>query len=301
MNESQLREQYVNVMRGWIGLKRSDRSHKPIIDAYNKISPLPRGVRMDYSAPWCAATVSAAASVADLLDIIPAECSCSAMIALLQKIGAWWENDAYVPSSGDLVFYDWQDAGVGDNRGAPDHVGIVESVSGGYITVIEGNMGSSYVGRRKIKVNGKYIRGFGLPDFKGKAAALTAAQKDSTTTAPIAVVAQRCADGHWGNGAERKARLAAAGYTQAEITEIQFLINLLSSDGWRVAVSLNTSDSWLNIRSGPGKERYSATGKLKDGDIIVITEVRTGDGSKSGWGKLKDNSGWVALDYVETA
>ena len=186
--EAKLREQYVAVMRGWMGLKRSDQSHKVIIDAYNKISPLPRGVRMDYSAPWCAATVSAAASIVGLTDIIPPECSCSAMIALLQKLGAWWENDAYVPSPGDLLFYDWQDSGAGDNRGAPDHVGVVESVSGGYIAVIEGNMGSGYVGRRQIKINGKYIRGFGLPDFKGKAAA----QGDSTVKAPIQSAACRC-------------------------------------------------------------------------------------------------------------
>ena len=54
----------------------------------------------------------------------------------------------------------------GDNTGWPDHVGIVESVSGSTMKVIEGNM-SDAVGRRTLKVNGRYIRGYGVPKFKG--------------------------------------------------------------------------------------------------------------------------------------
>ena len=40
------------------------------------------------------------------------------------------ENDAYVPSPGDYIFYDWQDSGVGDNKGSSDHVGVGEKVEG---------------------------------------------------------------------------------------------------------------------------------------------------------------------------
>jgi hypothetical protein len=65
--------------------------------------------------------------------------------------------------------YDWNDNGVGDNTGAPDHVGIVVSVSGKTIRVIEGNINNS-VGYRNIAVNGKYIRGFCVPDYAGKVA-----------------------------------------------------------------------------------------------------------------------------------
>ena len=60
--------------------------------------------------------------------------------------------------------YDWQDNGVGDNVGTPDHVGIVESCSGGKIIIIEGNMNNS-VGRRTLQVNGKNIRGYCCPDY----------------------------------------------------------------------------------------------------------------------------------------
>jgi hypothetical protein len=86
------------------------------------------------------------------------------MIALLSNIGSFVENDAYVPKPGDILFYDWDDSGLGDNKNGPDHVGIVEKVSGNTITVIEGNYSQS-VKRRNIAVNGKYIRGYGVPKY----------------------------------------------------------------------------------------------------------------------------------------
>ena len=64
-------------------------------------------------------------------------------ITLFKKLGAWVENDAYVPKPGDYIFYDWQDGvnyATTDDTGAADHVGIVTEVNGSTITVIEGNM-----------------------------------------------------------------------------------------------------------------------------------------------------------------
>lgn len=155
-------------MRDWVGLKRSDRSHKIIIDTYNSHKPLARGYKVTYTDAYCATTVSAAAIKAGLTDIIPTECGCGQMIELLKKLGSWQENDAYRPELGDIIFYDWQDTGRGDNKGWPDHVGIVEKVSGNVITVIEGNLNGA-VDRRAIKVDGKYIRGYGVPDYLSKA------------------------------------------------------------------------------------------------------------------------------------
>lgn len=78
------------------------------------------------------------------------------------------ESDAYVPTMGDIIMYDWNDSGRGDNTGEADHVGLIVSVANGYITVIEGNK-SNAVGTRTLKVNGRYIRGFCLPDYASKA------------------------------------------------------------------------------------------------------------------------------------
>lgn len=158
------REQFVKVMQSWVGLKETDGSHKKIIDIYNTIRPLPRGYWLSYWDAWCAGTVSAAAKACNATDIIPAECSCPYMITLAQNMGIWVEADNHVPSPGDIIMYDWQDSGSGDNRGGADHVGVVEKVTGSTITVIEGNYSNS-VKRREIQVNGRYIRGYIVPKF----------------------------------------------------------------------------------------------------------------------------------------
>lgn len=160
------RKKVIETMQSWIGKKEADGSHKSIIDLYNSHKPLARGYKVKYTDAWCATTVSAAAIAADCTDIIPTECGCGQMVQLFQKLGEWVENDAYTPQAGDVCFYDWQDSGSGDNTGWPDHVGIVESVSvdGKSFVVIEGNYSDS-VKRRTMKVNGKYIRGFGVPKY----------------------------------------------------------------------------------------------------------------------------------------
>jgi peptidoglycan hydrolase-like protein with peptidoglycan-binding domain len=79
-------------------------------------------------------------------------------------MGIWVENDAHVPKPGDIMMYDWDDSGYGENKNNPEHVGVVEKISGNTITVIEGNKHEA-VGRRYIEVNGKYIRGYIVPKY----------------------------------------------------------------------------------------------------------------------------------------
>lgn len=168
MTEKELRAKVISIMKGWIGCKESDGSHKKILDIYNSHKPLPRGAKMLNTYAWCAATVSAAFIKAGLTDIGFVECSCSKMIELYKAKGRWMETDSYTPEPGDLVMYDWDDTGKGDCTGAPEHVGLVVSVSSKVIRVIEGNKNDA-VGYRNLAVNGKYIRGFCLPDYAGKA------------------------------------------------------------------------------------------------------------------------------------
>ena len=54
----------------------------------------------------------------------------------------------------------------------------------------------------------------------------------------------------------------------------------------------------LNIRSGPGTN-YAATGRFTGAGVFTITAVQTGQGSSTGWGKLKSGAGWIALDYAK--
>lgn len=61
-------------------------------------------------------------------------------------------------------------------------------------------------------------------------------------------------------------------------------------------VSIGISN--LNIRKGPGIN-YEKTGKFTGKGIFTITEVAEGNGSKSGWGKLKSGAGWISMDHAK--
>lgn len=169
MTKQEQRQKIVSIAQSYIGCKESDGSHRKIIDLYNSHRPLARGYAVKYTDAWCSTFASAVAIAAGMTDIIPTECGCGKHIELFKKLGSWQEGDAYVPKPGDYIFYDWQDSGVGDCTGSADHVGIVEKVSGTSITVIEGNYSDS-VKRRTISVNGRYIRGYGVPKYGGKEA-----------------------------------------------------------------------------------------------------------------------------------
>ena len=202
--------------QAWLGKNEADGSHREIVDIYNSHQPLARGYKVTYTDPWCATFVSAVAVALGYTDIIPTECSCSRMVELLKGIGAWDENDARVPNVGDILFYEWEDNGVGDNAGSPDHVGFVEAVDGNTITVIEGNYCDS-VKRRTMAVNGRYIRGYGVPKYDAEPV---------VETKTVTQLAREVLKGKWGNGATRKANLTAAGYDYDAVQrEVNRLVN----------------------------------------------------------------------------
>lgn len=169
---SKYAENVIKQAKKWIGYKESNGKHKKIIDTYNAHKPLAQGYKVKYTDEWCATFVSAVAIALGYTDIIPTECSCQRMIERFKAKGIWVENENRTPKAGDIIFYDWDDNGTGNNKGFADHVGIVEKVSEKTITVIEGNYNES-VKRRKIAVNGKYIRGYGVPKYDVKKKATT--------------------------------------------------------------------------------------------------------------------------------
>lgn len=217
------RKKVVSLAQSWIGLKESDKSYLKIINLYNSQKTFPRGIKMQPSWSWCACTPSAIAIKLGYTDIIPVEISCGEMIKKAKAMGIWKENDGYIPSPGDIVMYDWDDNGVGDNTGWPDHTGIVETVnkSAGYFTVIEGNY-SKAVKVRTVSINGRYIRGFIVPKYTDNSipTAPNATPKDKT----LNDVAHEVIAGNWGNNPERAEALRKAGWdptkVQKKVTEI---------------------------------------------------------------------------------
>lgn len=188
----------------WLGYNEADGSHKIIIDYYNQLDPLPRGYKMTYNDPWCAAFVSAVALKSNCADIIPPECSCTKMIEGFKKLGRWYSFDKHYPSPGDIIFYDW------NGNGGSDHVGIVTSVASRTVEVLEGNK-SNAVGYRTIYLGSRYIFGYGVPAY-------------SAIPKNLDELAYEVIQGKWGNAPVRKTLLTNAGYdyeaVQSRVNEI---------------------------------------------------------------------------------
>lgn len=166
-DELALRQQFVQTAEKYLGANEADGSHKPIIDRYNSHLPLALNYKVRYTDAWCATFVSAVAIECGLTDIIPTECGCQRQIELFKGLNAWEENDNYIPSSGDIIFYAYSGKEGLENTGWSDHVGIVVSVEQNQITVIEGNC-NHRVDYRTVPVGHKWIRGYGLPNFASK-------------------------------------------------------------------------------------------------------------------------------------
>lgn len=211
------RNEVVKLAQSWLGKNEKDGSYKSIIDIYNSMSkPFPRGTKMKYSWPWCACTWSAIAVKLGYRDTMPVEISCYYLIEAAKKMGIWVEKDFYVPKPGDAVLYDWEDSGKGDNVGAPDHVGTVESVheKEGYFVVIEGNY-SDMVKRRTVSINGKFIRGFISPKYDETSESVV--EPDLSAGKSVDVIAHEAILGIWGDGDRRKRLVEQHGYSYEQV------------------------------------------------------------------------------------
>lgn len=158
MNRTQAVRCVLNTARSFLGIREEDGSHRQIIDLYNGHKPLPRGYRMKYDDPWCTAFVAAVGIACGLPHILLPECSADEMIRLYRRRNQWTEGREYMPQSGDLVFFDWE------NDAQADHVGIVMSVNNGRILLIEGNAGDA-VGFRALDSDDPHILGYAWPQY----------------------------------------------------------------------------------------------------------------------------------------
>lgn len=174
-------KRFLETLTAWEGAVRGDAVHKQIVDAYNSYLPHPRGHKLTYTDDYCSAMVSAAAILCGLTEVIPVECSCGEQMRWYQARGQWIEDDAHVPQIGEQVFYYWNDRkdyALTDCTGAPNHTGIVTRVVGNCVNVFEGNKGSKHeCGYRTLEINGRYIRGFGVPKYFADKTVLTRGDK----------------------------------------------------------------------------------------------------------------------------
>lgn len=246
MTVTEIRNKVVETAKRHIGCKEGSNEHHQIIDLFNTVKP--DGWKMTYSAAWCAAFATEvlieALGAADAKKVAPMSANCDNMIRHAKEMGCWVEDDSYKPKKAEMVLYDWQDTGVGDNKGGADHVGIVEKVNGNTITVIEGNY-ADMVKRRTLAVNGRYIRGYVCPMYSKIATKKAPAKKEEPKPKKtILEIAKEVIDGKWGVGEERRKKLIKAGY---DYEKVQKKVNeILGSKDYAVT---RTS---ANLREGPG-------------------------------------------------
>lgn len=336
MTEAELRKQVANWLIQYLGIKEGSAQHKAILAVYNNSKLCPR-YTMTTSDAWCATAVSAAFIACGLAGAAGSdklfqcvECSCNNMIAKAKTQGIWVENDAYVPKVGDVILYDWQDSGVGDNTGSSDHVGIVYSISGSTIKVIEGNK-SNTVAYRTLSVNGRYIRGYITPNYaKFASTATTPSPVPETPTTetntsfpavPFTVKVLISDLNYRSTGSMSGKVLGQTGKGSFTITEV-------NSDGWGklksgagwiylknasyctigktvadskpttfTAYKVKVTADVLNIRKGAGTN-YGTNGSIKDKGIYTIVAEADGKGATK-WGKLKSGAGWISLDWCK--
>ena len=245
--ESENRKRIVNTAKSYMGTVGGSSNHSDILHFFNTVKP--QGYTAKKTDPWCAEFVSACAiqtfGKKDAISYFPLSASCPRMIVEAKAKSIFVERDSYIPKPGDFILYDWDDKEPKkENKNSPDHVGIVEKVKDGTITVIEGNYGNK-VKRRTIKVNGKYIRGFATPHYDRI--------KNKSYQKTTEEIVKEVLNGDWGNGATRKNALTASGYDyvniQKEVTRISKL-----------------TDRTLNGEFGTGKDRVKSLGN--DYDIV---------------------------------
>jgi uncharacterized protein YraI len=70
--------------------------------------------------------------------------------------------------------------------------------------------------------------------------------------------------------------------------KLQSVLNAISTPTTRVKVT----PTWLNVRSGPGKE-YTAVGAVKQGDIVEIIK------QENNWGRMPGpTERWISLRFT---
>lgn len=142
------------------GVCKGSAKHHKLVDEFNKVKP--NGEVANYQCDWCAITWTAVLHMVGFTEKeAPMSYNVGKIVELAKKKGVWIESDKHKPFVGSGIIYDWNDNGVGENKDGASHIGIVYNVDSKYIYVIEGNMSTtSKVGKRKIAINGRFIRGF---------------------------------------------------------------------------------------------------------------------------------------------
>lgn len=147
------------------------------------------------NAPWCAMMISYCAEQAGILDgeifpnTSPQGSSCPSMLKWFEKHGCRYPASE-LPMVGDVVFFSW------DSSKNPDHVGIIDRVSGCTVSEcvirsVEGNIRNTVI-PRLIYYTDERVLATVRPKYK------------TTYDEALTTMAQMCIDDFMGSGDERE-------------------------------------------------------------------------------------------------
>ncbi len=312
--EATLRKNVATWLNQYKGITEGSTEHKAILAVFND-SKLCTRYTMTVNDAWCATAASAAFIATGLSSIAPfVECSCSKMITLAKSAGIWVEDDSYTPSIGDLMLYDWDDTtgSTSDNTGNPDHVGIVQAISGTTITVIEGNK-SNTVGTRSMQVNGKYIRGYITPNFASVADS-SSGSSTSTSTTPdysgtgvgtaVALTAMRIRDAASTSTGNILSTITKG--TAVEVLEVLSngwykIVWAGASCGYAYTSNSNGKYYTYTANSTSGSTTASADTSFAVGDKVTVTGTIYGNGNGSGGSIQKSKATMYVVNLVDSS
>ena len=128
-------------------------------------------------AEWCDMFVSYCAAKGGEAAAVGKYAYCPSHVNFFKGRGQWFNRGAKVPQAGDVIFF-----------GDADHVGLVESVSGGYVHTIEGNTRSGTtlvangggVYRKYYPLTSSYIMGYGRPAYSENGGTTTETETETT-------------------------------------------------------------------------------------------------------------------------
>lgn len=177
------------------------------------------------------------------------------------KYGVFFKKGERGIEPGDLIMFRYSTLNPIDKYSA-SHIGIVEKVSGGTITTLEGNVdgGSDWCNTSSFKRKTRYLNdssvyAFYRPNWKSN----TTSKPKSGTTSPKT--------------------------------------STVSSNPSMYEVEVTAPDG-LNLRSGAGLS-YSVRGVLTYGTQVLVTNVKSAEGYQWGYVKFSGTTGWIALKYTK--
>ena len=158
------RDRVLRAAASLVGVRGGTAAHHQLVNDYNSVKPLPVGYAVKTTDDWCDIFVTTVFQREGLSGLIGRECGVERHIQIFKRLGIWNEDGTTTPKAGDIITFNW-DQNSQQNNGFADHIGIVESVSNGFIHTIEGNS-NDQVRRNTYRIGHGNIRGFASPRYQ---------------------------------------------------------------------------------------------------------------------------------------